>query len=150
MPFQSILIRIKLLKQAYTYTSLLGGFFMFLVMSKEKIYAYGISILTVVVLFYVATTMNATQEDTVLTAGAVNRYLPIYQVDTPDKKVALTLNCAWNDSDIDQILAILQKKQIKVTFFMVGEWMEKYPESVKKIDAAGQNIRKPFTNSSSC
>lgn len=123
---------------------------MFLVMSKEKIYAYGISLLTVVVLFYVATTMGATQEEAVLTAGAVNRYLPIYQVDTPDKKVALTLNCAWNDSDIDQILAILQKKQVKVTFFMVGEWMEKYPEAVKKIDAAGQNIRKSFSNSSTC
>lgn len=123
---------------------------MFLVINKEKIYAYGISILTVVVLFYVATTMRSTQEDAILTGAQVDRYLPIYQVDTPDKKVALTLNCAWNDSDIDQILAILQKKQIKVTFFMVGEWMEKFPEAVKKIDAAGQDIRKSLSNPSSC
>ena len=41
---------------------------------------------------------------------------------------------------MDQILDILKKEDVKVTFFMVGDWVRKYPEDVKKIYEAGHEI----------
>ncbi len=49
-------------------------------------------------------------------------------------------NCDWNADDIDNILKILEKNNTKITFFMVGDWTEKYPEAVKKIYTAGHEI----------
>ena len=71
-----------------------------------------------------------------------SRLLPIYSVDTEEKKVSLTINCAWNADDIDRILEILNQNNTKITFFMVGDWIDKYPEAVKKIYESGQEIRK--------
>ena len=43
---------------------------------------------------------------------------------------------------VDKILEILNQNNVKITFFMVGDWIDKYPEAVKKINEAGQEIRK--------
>ena len=111
---------------------------MFIVFNKEKIYTYLVSIITVVLLFVVATT--STKNQTVQVSAQQEKLLPIYKVNTEENKVALTLNCAWNNTDIDQILEILKKHNIKLTFFIVGDWAKKYPESVKKIHEAGHEI----------
>jgi len=66
--------------------------------------------------------------------------LPIYSVDTEDKLVALTFNCAWNIDDLDSILDTLKKNGIKASFFMTGEWVENYPDAVKKIAQAGHDL----------
>lgn len=49
-------------------------------------------------------------------------------------------NCDWNNNDVDQILEVLKKEDVKVTFFMVGDWVRKYPDDVKKIYEAGHEI----------
>lgn len=49
-------------------------------------------------------------------------------------------NCDWNADDIDSILETLEKNEVKITFFMVGTWIDKYPEAVKKINEAGHEI----------
>ena len=64
----------------------------------------------------------------------------VINVITDENKVALTMNCAWNADDIDSILGTLEKNNVKITFFVVGEWVDKYPEAVKKIHAAGHEI----------
>ena len=70
---------------------------MFLVFNKEKICAYAVSILTVCLLFLTASTMNSnTKEDIQETLSNSKKLLPIYNVKTNDKKVALTMNCAWS------------------------------------------------------
>ncbi len=69
-----------------------------------------------------------------------NREVPIYSVERNDNKIALTFNCAWNDDDIDSILNTLDAYGVKSTFFIVGEWAEKYPESVKLIAQNGHEI----------
>jgi len=66
--------------------------------------------------------------------------LPIYSVETEKQIVALTINCAWGNEDIPQILELLKQEEIQATFFLVGEWCEKYPESVKAISDAGHEI----------
>lgn len=113
---------------------------MFLVFNKDKICAYGISIITVILLFCAASVMITDNADTILTSASAGNLLPVYKVDTKEKKVALTLNCAWNDSDIDSILQTLKDNDCKVTFFMVGDWVKKYPEAAKKIKEAGHEI----------
>lgn len=114
---------------------------MFLVFRKDKIYAYLVSILTVVLLFYAASNINFMAENTVETSSNSNKLLPIYKVKTEEKKVALTMNCAWNADDMDEILEILEQNNIKITFFMVGDWIDKFPEYVKRISEAGHEIR---------
>lgn len=111
---------------------------MFLVFDKQKIYAYLIVFVTVLTLFFMAGTIQT--EDVVETSAKQGKLLPIYRVKTNEKKVALTMNCAWNADDIDDIIDTLEKNQIKITFFMVGDWIEKFPEAVKKIHQAGHEI----------
>lgn len=118
------------------------GDYMFLVFSKEKIYTYLVSILTVVLLFYVASNINLAPEKTIETSSGSEKLIPIYKVKTEEKKVALTMNCAWNADDIDKILEVLEQNNVKITFFMVGDWIDKFPEYVKRISEAGHEIRK--------
>lgn len=115
---------------------------MFFVWNKQKIYTYLVSVVTVVLLFCVAGSLNHTSNggNTVTTASSAQKLLPIYKVKTEQKKVAFTMNCAWNADDIDSILKTLQENNTKITFFMVGDWIEKYPEAVKKIQEAGHEI----------
>lgn len=115
---------------------------MFLVFNKDKIYTYFVSIVTVILLFYVASNINLVSENTVETSSNSEKLLPIYKVKTEEKKVALTMNCAWNADDIDKILEILKQNDVKITFFMVGDWIDKFPEYVKKISDGGHEIRK--------
>ena len=113
-----------------------GGRKMFLIFSKEKIQTYLVSILTVAILIVVANKGNIMT----ITTNSNDRKLPIYDVQTEQKKIAFTMNCAWNDSDIDQILEVLKNNDVQITFFMVGNWVDKYPGSVKKISEAGHEI----------
>ena len=109
---------------------------MFLVFNKEKIQTYIVSVLTVAVLITIA---NVRKVETIQTSSQ-EKELPIYNVQTDEKKVAFTMNCAWNADDIDKILETLQKNNVKITFFLVGEWVDKYPEAVKRIAEAGHEI----------
>lgn len=112
---------------------------MFLVFNKEKIYAYLVSVVTVIALFCVANTINL-NENSVQTSAKTQKLLPIYNVQTEEKKVAFTMNCAWNADDIDSILKTLDDNNTKITFFMVGDWIEKFPEAAKKIYESGHEI----------
>lgn len=73
-------------------------------------------------------------------ANVKNREIPIYSVERDDNKIALTFDCAWNDSDIDLILDILDNYECKATFFVLGDWAQKYSESLYKIHQRGHEI----------
>ena len=109
---------------------------MFLVFNREKIQTYIVSVLTVAVLITIANIGNIKTVQT----SATQKYLPIYNVKTEENKIAFTMNCAWNADDIDEILEILKNNNIYITFFMVGNWVDKYPEAVRKIYEAGHEI----------
>lgn len=66
--------------------------------------------------------------------------IPIYCVDTPENKIAITFDCAWNDDDIDSIIETLKKYNCPATFFVVGDWLERFPDSVKKLSDNGHEI----------
>ncbi len=69
-----------------------------------------------------------------------NRELPIYSVDTTEKKIALSFDAAWGNEDTAEILSILAKHNVHVTFFMTGGWVESYPDDVKAIANAGHDL----------
>lgn len=69
-----------------------------------------------------------------------DRKLPIYCVETEEKVIALSFDAAWGNEDTDEILDILERQDVKVTFFMTGGWVEAYPEDVKKIYEAGHEL----------
>lgn len=72
--------------------------------------------------------------------GEGSRLLPIYSVETEEKKVAVTFNCAWEADDIPDILEILDEYDAKATFFILGQWAEDNPDAVKMIAEAGHEI----------
>ncbi|HWT73212.1 MAG TPA: polysaccharide deacetylase family protein [Mobilitalea sp.] len=76
---------------------------------------------------------------TVSSTGS-KRDLPIYCVDTQERKVALSFDAAWGNDDTKNILDILTKHNVKVTFFVTGGWVTKYPDDVKAIIAAGHDL----------
>lgn len=112
---------------------------MFLVFNKDKIMAVIVACCTVFVLFLMTAFFTKSPGDTIETAVTAKQ-LPIYSVKTEEAKVALTINCAWNADDIYKILETLEKQQVKVTFFMVGDWIEKNKESAEKIYKAGHEL----------
>ena len=72
--------------------------------------------------------------------------LPIYSVDTDDKKLSISFDAAWGDDSTLEILDILDKYNVKSTFFLVGFWVDKYPEHVKEIYKRGHDIGNHSTN----
>lgn len=67
--------------------------------------------------------------------------LPIYCVDKGDEKIcAISFDAAWGNEDTDELIKILDEYNVKTTFFVVGSWAEKYPESVKALSDAGHEI----------
>lgn len=72
--------------------------------------------------------------------SAAQEKRPIYSVETKEKKVSLGINCAWDNADIPELLEILAQYEIRASFFVVGDWCEKFPESVKAIYDAGHEI----------
>lgn len=68
------------------------------------------------------------------------RELPIYCVATDKPQIALTFDAAWGNEDTKQIMEVLRKHNVKVTFFMTGGWVKAYPDDVKLILAEGHDL----------
>ncbi|KXZ40293.1 polysaccharide deacetylase family sporulation protein PdaB [Alkalithermobacter thermoalcaliphilus JW-YL-7 = DSM 7308] len=66
--------------------------------------------------------------------------VPIYSVETREKKVAISFDAAWGETYTKDILDILDKYNVKTTFFLVGFWVDRYPEMVKQIHERGHEI----------
>ena len=70
-----------------------------------------------------------------------DRLLPIYCVETEKKQVAISFDAAWGNDDTQQLIDILKEYNVPATFFVVGAWVDKYPESVKALHDAGHQIQ---------
>ena len=78
---------------------------------------------------------------TVRIFAANGRVLPIYCVDTTEKKIAISFDAAWGNDDTETLISILDEYDVPATFFVVGEWVDKYPESVKALSDAGHQVQ---------
>lgn len=78
--------------------------------------------------------------DSVSVSGT-KRDLPVYCVDKGEEKVmSLSFDAAWGNEDTEKLIEILGKYNIKATFFVVGGWVDNFPESVKALSDAGHEI----------
>lgn len=75
-----------------------------------------------------------------VSASTTERQLPIYCVQRDYKTCALSFDAAWGNEDTQTLIDIFDKYNVKVTFFVVGEWVDKYPESVKALADAGHEV----------
>ena len=82
----------------------------------------------------------AVNSPAIVGVSAAKRVLPIYSVQRDDRVVSLTFDAAWGNEDTQQLIDILDKYGIHTTFFVVGDWVDKYPESVKALSDAGNEV----------
>ena len=87
-----------------------------------------------------AAAMFAAVNSPAVVASATKRQLPIYCVQRDQKMLSISFDAAWGNEDTQQLIDILGKYDIKATFFVVGEWVDKYPESVKALHDAGHEV----------
>ena len=71
---------------------------------------------------------------------ATERLLPIYCVERGDKKISLTFDVAWENSNTQELIDILDEYDARATFFVTGDWCDRYPEDVKAFSDAGHEI----------
>ncbi|NLK37958.1 MAG: polysaccharide deacetylase family protein [Epulopiscium sp.] len=104
---------------------------------KRILYAIGVLLLAGIAVTFVAPAAKTVFQVHIAKA---ERKLPIYCVDTPEPKVAISFDAAWGADDTDELLRILEENGVKTTFFMCGYWVDDYPEEVKKIAEAGHDL----------
>lgn len=101
---------------------------------KRKMLTTLACLLAACAMFYVVTYPGA------VGASAATRQLPIYCVQRDQKVLAISFDAAWGNEDTQMLIDILGKYNIKATFFVVGGWVDKYPESVKALHDAGHEV----------
>jgi len=79
------------------------------------------------------------------TAGQIKETLSdnakvIHKIPTTHKVVAITIDDGPHPKTTPQILAVLKAKQVKATFFVLGEEVERFPEILSQEVAAGHEI----------
>lgn len=95
----------------------------------------GVALLVVVTVIF--TLVNSPK---IVGVSATTRKLPVYCVQREDKCVSLTFDAAWGNEDTQQLIDTFEKYGVKATFFVVGDWVEKYPESVRALHDAGHEV----------
>ena len=101
---------------------------------RRKVIAGAAFALAAVMMFWVV------NHPAVVGVSASTRQLPIYCVQKDYKVLSISFDAAWGNEDTQQLIDILDKYGVKATFFVVGEWVDKYPESVKALFDAGHEV----------
>lgn len=104
---------------------------------KSRTIKICLAMLLVVVLLSVS--INGTTSAQVY-FGYSSKKVPIYNVETEEKQVAISFDAAWGADKTQEIIDILKEFDVSATFFLVGFWVDDYPEMVKAIDEAGFEI----------
>lgn len=66
--------------------------------------------------------------------GDIKEEQPIYSVDTSEKNVSITFDINWAEKDnLESILNILDKYNVKGTFFIMGGWVNYSEENANKL-----------------
>ena len=70
----------------------------------------------------------------------VSRRVPIYRVEVRDNRLAISFDAMWGTSRTDRLLEVLRRHGVKTTFFLGGNWVDRYPDYVRKLVAEGHEI----------
>ncbi len=107
------------------------------VLNKKTLIAYGYVFLLLVGL--IGFNKDATIS---VFENSSKRDLPIYCVKRADdeKICSISFDAAWGNEDTDQLISILNDYNVKATFFVVGDWVDRFPESVKALSDNGHEV----------
>ena len=107
-----------------------------LILTKRSLLALAICLLAGVAALGV-TVSSASQA---VQTAATPKENPIYRVASDKKQVAISFDAAWGNEQTAELLDILDQCNVKATFFLVGDWVEKFPGDVKAIAQKGHDI----------
>jgi len=99
-----------------------------------------LAICAILLIFFIAFSLNVSFLDVGATYFSNGRKLPIYAVETDESKVAISFDAAWGADKTQNIMSICEEYNVNATFFLVGFWIEEYPEMVKEIYNRGFEI----------
>ena len=102
---------------------------------RRSAFLHALAMLAAVVLIFWAVNTPA-----VVGASASRRELPVYCVQQDEKLVALSFDAAWGNEDTQRLIDILNDYGVNTTFFVVGDWVDRYPESVRALAEAGNEV----------
>ena len=100
----------------------------------------GLTLLVLTVCFFAGCVMQACEEDDVRTAAEVEKQVPIYFVETDEKVLSISFDAAWGCEHTGRILELLQKYDVKATFFLTDIWLDAYPDMARRIAEEGHEI----------
>lgn len=106
-------------------------------MDKKRIFITGGIALVIIAVILITSVLSRNQGTTAFATTGVK---PIYRVDTKEKKVAISFDAAWGADKTAGIMDIMDEHGVKGTFFLVGFWVDKYPDMVKSIAERGFEI----------
>lgn len=72
--------------------------------------------------------------------GYANRKVPIYSVETSEKKIAISFDAAWGADKTRELMDTCEKFGVPATFFLVGFWVDKYGDLVSELNDRGFEI----------
>lgn len=107
------------------------------------------TVIKAIVIFFligIAVTYTGIGKEEIASVFSNTKALPIYYVDTQEKKIAISFDAAWGAEKTEEIMDILDEYEVKTTFFLVGFWVDRYPEMVKEIKNRGHEIGNHSSN----
>ncbi len=99
-----------------------------------------LTFMVVMLIFFAVFSLNNNVLNVSGTYFTKSRKVPIYAVETHENKVAISFDAAWGADKTQDIMSVCETYNVKATFFLVGFWIEKYPEMVKEIYNRGFEI----------
>ena len=105
------------------------------IIEKRRAVLSALAMLLAVVLIFWAVNSPA-----LVGVSASSRQLPVYSVQRSDKQIAISFDAAWGNEDTQMLIDILEQYGVKTTFFVVGTWVSRYPESVQALSEAGHEV----------
>lgn len=108
----------------------------FLILTKRSLFIMSLLALSAVLIAAGISRQYSTQS----AANTSERKIPVYCVDTDEKKIAITFDAAWGAEDTEELLSILAEYNAKATVFVVGDWVRQNPDAVKAFYDAGHSI----------
>ncbi|OOM09260.1 polysaccharide deacetylase family protein [Clostridium saccharobutylicum] len=97
---------------------------------RWRIGRIGIDLFLIICLVFISIGINRS----IQVSASEHEEEPIYSVDTQDKAVSLTFDVNWAEKDnLESILNILKKYNVKGTFFIMGGWVDYSEDNVNKL-----------------
>ena len=106
--------------------------------SNKNIFRYAVAGYLILAVFFISLTVYLEGRNTAQVS--TQRLVPIYRVNRDDKHISLTIDAAWDNEYTAEIIRILDKYNVKITFFTAKLWADTYPDDIKALALAGHEI----------